>query len=488
MVGAQGCPPGRRADRLTDENAPFRARATSGRASAARALGPWQWLLLCVWSLLHLVRLLALPFAVWAARASTPRTTASTSGAEPQRPVLFLYSQVAWDEVWQRPQEFALRLARHFDVVFFGPLQMHRVFSASHRPIYRQVVSSGDSRVLAITPWTFPGTYKSRLIHRLNRLLLRLEARLACPHSPAVVVCNSPFPDWLPETLEPELLLMDFMDDFAVFDWAPPDAPERQQRLLDAAGALTAGTRFLAQKYAEATGRPCAYLPSGVDVERWALGAELAAQSPEVPPGHPLHGLARPIIGYAGSISSRLDPAIFHALARQFPQSSIVLMGPAYGDTLEHILHGKDVPAGVIRHLGNFPPGELPDVVSRFDVALIPFALNDATRALNPIKAMEYLAAGVPVVATPLPDVVHEYSGAVELAATPAEVAHAVQRVLSWPPEFRLERRETGARLVRERTWQATGDQFTSHVLMALRPAPAMPQHAPLSEACDPRP
>jgi len=449
-------------ERLEPTNTP----TASGDAAHAPATGgaglrAWHFAILGVWSLLHLLRLVGLVVAARLTRLLPRQTAPGDEGV--RRPVLFFYSQVAWDEVWQRPQEFSLRLARRFDVVFFGPLQMHRKFQTGRRINYRQRVRAGGEQVLAVTPWTFPGTYKSPLINRINQFALRHEAMLACPEPPDVVITNSPFPDWLPAVLRPRLMAMDFMDDFTAFDWSPHDSAERQARLVQRSSLLLAGTRYLASAIAARTGRPCTYVPSGVDLERWTHDLDvMPGESPELFREYP-----RPRIGYAGSIGERLDVDILRAIARANPGGSLLLLGPVYGGTLAEFSEPN------AHLLGNRQPAELPSLVRHFDVALIPFKLNEATRALNPIKALEYLAAGVPVVATPLPDVVAEFADVVDLANGPEEFVGAVGRLLAMTPQQRRARAEAGRAAVAGRTWAATGDRFAELVSDALAPPAA---------------
>jgi len=83
------------------------------------------------------------------------------------------------------------------------------------------------------------------------------------------------------------------------------------------------------------------------------------------------------------------------------------------------------------------PYSRLPEVMSGLDVALMPFALNSATQSISPTKTLEYLAAGLPVVSTRVPDVVSDWSGVVHFADTPADFAAACREVLAHDPQTR---------------------------------------------------
>src|SRR3954453_16993311 len=84
-----------------------------------------------------------------------------------------------------------------------------------------------------------------------------------------------------------------------------------------------------------------------------------------------------------------------------------------------------------IEYLGMKSYAELPEIMAGFDVALMPFALNEATRSISPTKTLEYSAAGLPVVSTRVPDVVADYSDLVHLADDADHFAAGCREVLS---------------------------------------------------------
>jgi UDP-galactopyranose mutase len=429
---------------------------TDAPGPAGWRLGALDWIALAALSGFQLLRLGGLGLAAWATRSS-----ARANPSKRSKPLLFYYSQVGWDEVWQRPQEFALSLARSFDVVYFGPLQIHRRLGPGRRRpyLYRQRVAAGDAEVLAITPQTFPGTYKNRWIFRLNQLLLRWEAILACPEAPDLVVTNSPFPHWLRETLEPKRMVYDLIDDFVAFAWAPEWSRACQERVLADSDTLLAGTRYLARQHAQ-EGRSRDYVASGVDLERWAAADRRAREG--APPPPELAHLPRPILGYAGSISDRLDRDLILEIAQRFPEASVVFIGPIHGS------FGGELTAPNLHFLGPRPSAELPDYVCRFDAALIPFKVNEATRSLNPVKALEYLAAGCPVVAVPLPDLIEEFGEIIRLADGANAFCEALKEALALRPEERDALAARGREAIAARGWARQGALYTRKMLEVL--------------------
>jgi UDP-galactopyranose mutase len=149
--------------------------------------------------------------------------------------------------------------------------------------------------------------------------------------------------------------------------------------------------------------------PSGVEFEHFSQSVE---------PAPLFRGLASPIFGYAGVIDERIDIPVLEALAACDAQT--VLAGPV----------AKIDPAILPRRpnvhfTGRLPYAELPAFLAGIDVAIVPFAANAATRFVSPTKTPEYLAAGKPVVSTPIADVIAHYGDFVTVADTPAAFAEA---------------------------------------------------------------
>ena len=149
-----------------------------------------------------------------------------------------------------------------------------------------------------------------------------------------------------------------------------------------------------------------------------------------------------PRLGFIGAISRyKLDLDLLAALAAHRPDCQIVLIGRVGegdpGTALEPVMHCANV-----HHLGPKPYAQLPDYLRGFDVALLPCPLNDYTRSMFPMKFFEYLAAGVPVVATDLP-ALYEYKDLAHLCVTSRDFLVAIDELL-----IRGDRRESCSSVV----------------------------------------
>lgn len=381
---------------------------------------------------------------------------------DPALPILLLHSQVAWDDVWQRPQEMALGLARdhNWPVVFFSPVQSHDARNR-YRGRWQPRRIHPEAPSLAIEcPLMLSGEYKNSVIRNINGRGIAAEAAAALRRHAAfrdadprnlLFLANTPFHQDMIDALQPARgVVYDLIDDFVAFGWAPPEGRAREAELLRRADLLFTGTGTLLDT--KTKGHPDAhFIGCGVDYRRFAAG-------PDEPEPEELRSLPRPILGYIGTLSDRLDRALLEALALRFPEASLVLIGPVHGS------FGPPLTGRNIHNLGLRPASALAAYSARFDVALMPFAQTEAARAIHPVKTLEYLAAGCPTLSTPIPDVERYYAGIVEVAPAVEPFLARVAGLLAETPEQRAARRERGRAHAVHRTWAAMVSAMDTHL------------------------
>jgi glycosyltransferase involved in cell wall biosynthesis len=186
-----------------------------------------------------------------------------------------------------------------------------------------------------------------------------------------------------------------------------------QERLLAEADVVFTGGRSIHAGIAGRTDAPVHLFPSGVEPEHYAAARAHRA------------GRERPVAGYVGVVDERIDLELLAGLAERLPDWDVKMVGPVFK------IDEADLPrAANLHYPGMQPYDALPEVMGGFDVALMPFALNEATRSISPTKTLEYLAAGLPVVSTRVPDVVAGYRGVVDLQDDADGFADACRRVL----------------------------------------------------------
>jgi UDP-galactopyranose mutase len=246
-------------------------------------------------------------------------------------------------------------------------------------------------------------------------------------------------------------VIYDCMDELSAFRFAPPRLCELEQSLLRRAHLVFTGGYSLYEAKRRQHPRVHAF-PSSVDAQHFAA-ARGAMDEPADQAAVP-----RPRFGYFGVIDERMDMQLLSGIADLRPNWQFVMVGPVV----------KIGPAELpqrpnIHFVGGKRYTDLPAYLAGWDVALMPFALNESTRFISPTKTPEYLAGGRPVVSTPIVDVIRHYGEleAVRIAKTPdhfvaeMEVALANNRTSGdWL--------DAADRILAQTSWDATWEQMAA--------------------------
>ena len=324
---------------------------------------------------------------------------------------ILVFSHLRWNFVFQRPQHLLTRLARHYRIYFFeepipGADTNHLEISAAADNVY---VCRPHSTI------SNPGFHDAQ-IPTLQRLLLELVQREQLREY--AVWFYSPMALPLMKELSPRVAVYDCMDELAAFRHAPRQLIQRENALLKVADVVFTGGPSL---YRAKRDRHCAVhcFPSSVDAQHFAQAQSRAND-------HPAQRLlAKPRLGYFGVIDERIDLDLLAALADATPHWQLCMVGPVV----------KIDPASLpqranIHYFGQQPYEELPRFVAGWDVCLLPFALNEATRYISPTKTLEYMAAERPIVSTPITDVAEPHGKCVDIADGAAAFIAACERAL----------------------------------------------------------
>jgi glycosyltransferase involved in cell wall biosynthesis len=348
---------------------------------------------------------------------------------------LIVFSHLRWDFVYQRPQHLLSRLAAMGRQVLF----IEEPVQGSATPFFERFAPQPGIEVLRPhTPLRASGYADEQLPYIAELLTDYLIDFNIAEYD---VWFYTPLALPLLTELEPRIVVYDCMDELASFAHAPPQMLERERSLLRQADVVLCGGPSLHD--AKRIVHPKAVcLPSAVDVEHFAPRSSL----PEDPQAH----LPRPRLGFYGVVDERLDIDLIAALADADPDWQIVMVGPVVK------ISAADLPRRPNLHwTGQESYERLPLWVAGWDVCLVPFALNEATRFISPTKTLEYMAAGKPVVSTPIKDVLRLYGEAVAVGHDHDEFVRACRRALE---ESALERRLRASRMqqmVRQSTWDA---------------------------------
>jgi UDP-galactopyranose mutase len=334
-----------------------------------------------------------------------PEFPVAAAAASPTavKPLLVCFSHLRWDFVFQRPQQVMTRLAEHYRVVFW-----QEPVPADRNGLKRRRLPEWNVEV--VTPLVKDGAATDDFLRG------QLDALLAEVGQPTVRWYYTPMMLGFSAHLAAPCTVYDCMDELANFDFAPPELVAREQALLETADLVFTGGYSLFDAKRERHSQVFPF-PSSVDKAHFAQARELGGEAS-----------ARPLFGFCGVIDERMDIALLDAVCKARPEWDFELVGPVV----------KIDPASLPKHPNLRFPGpcayaDLPGAIARWDVALMPFALNAATEFISPTKTPEYLAAGKPVVSTPIRDVVRTYGAlaAVRIAHGPEEFAAACNTALA---------------------------------------------------------
>jgi glycosyltransferase involved in cell wall biosynthesis len=256
-------------------------------------------------------------------------------------------------------------------------------------------------------------------------------------------------------TANARAIVYDCMDELSAFSGAPADIREFEEELLSKADVVFTGGQALYEFKRHCHQNVHAF-PSSVDVAHFAEGRK--AQ----PDPRDQAAIPHPRLGFFGVIDERFDIDLVAGVAARRPDWHIVLLGPVAK------IDPASLPATAnIHYLGAKKYGELPSYLAGWDVAMLPFARNEATRFISPTKTPEYLAAGKPVVSTSIRDVVRPYGhkGLARIADTPDDFVAAVEASLREDAAERL--RHVDA-FLRQMSWDGTWTRMYSLVTAAL--------------------
>ncbi|HET8541369.1 MAG TPA: glycosyltransferase [Anaeromyxobacter sp.] len=299
----------------------------------------------------------------------------------------------------------------------------------------------------ALTPLYLPA-YGSERVRRANGALLRLQiqAAMRCLGMRRPISWSFlPSAAAVAGTLDESLVVYHVVDEFSAFSDASPHVALLERRLLARADLVIAASERLLR----AKGRlnPATVLVRhGVDWEHFARACEPG------PVPADLARLPRPVIGFFGLVADWIDLALVRRVADAFPRASVALLGRVATSTAP--LRG----ARNVHLLGRRRYEDLPEYCRGFEVALTPFVRNELALAANPLKAREYVAAGLPNVCTDLPELraIPGCTVAADAGAFVAEVGRVLRE--GGGPDPRR------SALVRAESWSARLDEIRAHV------------------------
>jgi UDP-galactopyranose mutase len=326
---------------------------------------------------------------------------------------LICFSHIRWNFVYQRPQHLLNRYALNNRVFIIE----EPVFE-SDSDFFEINKSNETANLWIIVLHISKNTLPEKINHTLKALLdscmysNNIQKYILWYYSPMAL----PYSDHL----NPAITIYDCMDELSAFKAAPPRLKELEVCLMSRADVVFTGGHSLYEekKHLHHNIHP---FPSSIDKSHF-VKARIFKEDPEDQAAIP-----HPRFGFYGVIDERFDIELIDKLSALRPNWHFVLVGPII----------KIDPASLpvkenIHYLGRKEYKDLPDYLSGWDVAMLPFALNESTKYISPTKTPEYLAGGKPVISTSIRDVVTPYGklGLVKIADTAEEFITAAEQIL----------------------------------------------------------
>lgn len=396
---------------------------------------------------------------------SSARSSASSLSGYPEAPtpLLVSFSHLRWDFVWQRPQHLLSRAAKHYRV-----LQVEEpLFEDGATP--RMDVTRRPGGITIAVPVLPSGVTPHDAARMQRKLLDRLLARE--PDGPRIFWYYTPMAMAFSSHLDCDLCVYDNMDELSLFRGASQALIDHESELFRRADLVFTGGMSLyeAKRHRHRNIHP---FPSSIDFDHFAKARRLQ-HDPE--PADQAQ-IAHPRLGFFGVIDERMDLDLVAEVAELRPDWQLVMIGPVVKID-PAILPRRDN----IHWLGGKSYADLPRYLAGWEVGLMPFALNEATRFISPTKTPEFLAAAVPVVSTPITDVVRPYGekGLVEIAKTPLEMVRKAEALMERPRQpwlARVDRHLAAGSW--DKTWSAMHKLMLDAIGEPARPAAAVPAYA----------
>jgi len=301
---------------------------------------------------------------------------------------LVCFCHLRWGFVFQRPNHLLSRFSKHQRVFFI------------EEPIFydgedKLQIENYNENLFVVTPHMKGGLAEEEIYNRQRKFInnlftnMNIEKYFSWYYTPMAL----PFTDHL----TPELTVYDCMDELSAFKFAPPQLTILEKDLLKKADVVFTGGQSIYEAKKNSHHNIYAF-PSSIDKHHFGQARKIKEDPADQ------KNIPHPRFGFFGVIDERFDIELIDAVAKARPEWQFVLLGPVV----------KIDPATLpkydnIHYLGGKKYDELPNYIAGWDIAMVAFAMNESTKFISPTKTPEYLAAGKPVISTPIRDVVRPY-------------------------------------------------------------------------------
>ena len=344
---------------------------------------------------------------------------------------MIVFCHLRWEFVYQRPQHIISRMAQNLKILF-----VEEPIGFSEDNDYDDIITITDN-LHVLQP-------KVQSIEAISDIIFHYVKSKNVPigwfYSPSFVSLLSDF--------NFETIIYDCMDELTMFKGAPAELLVQEKFLISNASIIfTGGKSLYESKKLHHNNVFC--FPSSVDQDHFAKALNGIAIPEDIA------SIPGPIAGYFGVIDERINLDLVNETAIANPTISFVMIGPLAKISEHDLPRQKN-----IHYLGMKSYEVLPAYIKAFDVAIMPFALNDATKFISPTKTLEYIAAGKPIISTAIKDVVRDYNHCVAIVENETDFTAALHNILEKPKNLLLGKEYQ--EILQKTSWNATANQMKS--------------------------
>ncbi|MCR5862064.1 glycosyltransferase [Flavobacterium sp. J372] len=345
---------------------------------------------------------------------------------------MIVFCHLRWDFVYQRPQHVISRMAKNYKILF--------VEEPWHRPEEQGSRLNKISDMLHVLQ---PNTTNIDGIGAIIKEYADVNSdMIGWFYSPSFVPLLSHF--------NFSTIIYDCMDELSLFKGAPAELIDHEQYLIANADIVFTGGKSLYESKARLHDNVHCF-PSSVDRAHFAKALNGIAVPEDIA------SVKSPIVGYCGVIDERINMELLNEAAGRMPEVAFVMIGPL-AKIGEHDLPRREN----IHYLGMKDYIELPAYIKAFKLAMMPFALNDATKYISPTKTLEYMAAHKPIISTAITDVVRDYAHCVSIVHNADDFENAVTAALGI--EANVMMNGDYERILDQTSWDNTVAKMQSHI------------------------
>jgi UDP-galactopyranose mutase len=361
---------------------------------------------------------------------------------------LVCFSHLRWDFVYQRPQHLMSRSALERRVFY-----IEEPLPTDGKARYEIVENKGVRVVHPLLPEGLDEEQTNAALQQLVDQLFEAE-EIEQP----ILWYYTPMALSFTRHLNASLVIYDCMDELSLFKGAPPSLKKNEDELFERADLVFTGGYSLYESKRSKHNNIHSF-PSSIDAAHFGK-----AQKTQTDPKDQAK-IPHPRLGFYGVIDERMDLNLLSEISKAHPEWHLVILGPVVK------IDPNTLPkADNIHFLGMKSYEELPGYLSGWDVALLPFEMNDSTRFISPTKIPEYLAGGKPVVSVPIRDVVHPYGDLklVSIGEKPQAFIQEIEKILRWNKQETSRWMTKVEKQLSQNSWDYTWKQMLTLIESAL--------------------